>query len=97
MILPIQTALERVPKSLLEDSSDLGANASQTFRNVILPLAFAGVAAGSIFAFSSTLGDFIVPQMLGNSRFFTGQAVYFYQGTAEQHGPKPISGSSARR
>jgi putative spermidine/putrescine transport system permease protein len=82
MIVPIQTALERVPKSLLEASSDLGANAAQTFRNVILPLSFPGVVAGSIFTFSLTLGDFIVPQTLGNSRFFIGQAVYSYQGTA---------------
>jgi putative spermidine/putrescine transport system permease protein len=82
MIVPIQTALERVPKSLLEASSDLGANSAQTFRNVILPLAFPGVVAGSIFTFSLTLGDFIVPQTLGNSRFFIGQAVYSYQGTA---------------
>jgi len=82
MIVPIQTALERVPKSLLEASSDLGANAAQTFRSVILPLAFPGVIAGSIFTFSLTLGDFIVPQSLGNSRFFIGQAVYSYQGTA---------------
>ena len=82
MIVPIQTALERVPKSLIEASSDLGANASQTFRNVILPLAFPGVVAGSIFTFSLTLGDFIIPQVLGNSRFFIGQAVYSYQGTA---------------
>jgi putative spermidine/putrescine transport system permease protein len=82
MIVPIQTALERVPKSLLEASSDLGANAAQTFRNVILPLAFPGVVAGSIFTFSLTLGDFIVPQTLGNSKFFIGQAVYSYQGTA---------------
>jgi putative spermidine/putrescine transport system permease protein len=82
MIVPIQTALERVPKSLLEASSDLGANAAQTFRNVILPLAFPGVVAGSIFTFSLTLGDFIIPQVLGNSRFFIGQAVYSYQGTA---------------
>jgi len=82
MIVPIQTALERVPKSLLDASSDLGANAAQTFRNVILPLAFPGVVAGSIFTFSLTLGDFIIPQSLGNSRFFIGQAVYSYQGTA---------------
>jgi putative spermidine/putrescine transport system permease protein len=82
MIVPIMTALERVPKSLLEASSDLGANANQTFRNVILPLSFPGVVAGSIFTFSLTLGDFIIPQVLGNSRFFIGQAVYSYQGTA---------------
>lgn len=82
MIIPIQTALERVPGSLLEASSDLGARPLQTFRTVILPLAFPGVVAGSIFTFSLTLGDFIVPLSLGNSKFFIGQAVYSYQGTA---------------
>jgi len=82
MILPIQTALERVPNSLVEASSDLGARPLQTFRTVILPLAFPGVVAGSIFTFSLTLGDFIVPLTLGNSKFFIGQAVYSYQGTA---------------
>ena len=82
MIVPIQTALERVPKSLLEASSDLGARPAQTFRNVILPLALPGVVAGSIFTFSLTMGDFIVPQSLGTSRFFIGQAVYSHQGTA---------------
>jgi putative spermidine/putrescine transport system permease protein len=82
MIVPIQTALERVPKSLIEASSDLGANAAQTFRNVLLPLSLPGVVAGSIFTFSLTLGDFIIPQVLGNSRFFIGQAVYSYQGNA---------------
>jgi putative spermidine/putrescine transport system permease protein len=82
MIIPIQTALERVPDSLLEASGDLGARPAQTFRAVILPLAFPGVVAGSIFTFSLTLGDFIVPLSLGNSKFFIGQAVYSYQGTA---------------
>lgn len=82
MIIPIQTALERVPGSLLEASGDLGARPLQTFRTVILPLAFPGVVAGSIFTFSLTLGDFIVPLSLGNSKFFIGQAVYSYQGTA---------------
>jgi putative spermidine/putrescine transport system permease protein len=81
MIIPIQTALERVPGSLLEASSDLGAKPLQTFRTVILPLAFPGVIAGSIFTFSLTLGDFIVPLTLGNSKFFIGQAVFSYQGT----------------
>ncbi len=82
MVIPIQTALERVPSSLLEASSDLGAKPIQTFRNVILPLAFPGIVAGSIFTFSLTLGDFIIPLSLGNSKFFIGQAVYSYQGTA---------------
>ncbi len=82
MILPIETALERVPKSLLEASGDLGANGGQTFRNVILPLTLPGVVAGSIFTFSLTLGDFIVPSLFGNSSFFIGKAVLTYQGTS---------------
>ena len=82
MIIPIQTALERVPISLIEASSDLGANPAQTFRNVILPLAFPGVVAGSIFTFSLTLGDFIVPGLFGNSSYYIGRAVLSYQGTS---------------
>lgn len=82
MILPIQTALERVPKSLIEASGDLGATPSQTFRTVILPLSFPGVVAGSIFTFSLTLGDFIVPQLFGTSSFYIGKAVLTYQGTS---------------
>jgi putative spermidine/putrescine transport system permease protein len=82
MVLPIQAALERVPRSLLEASGDLGASSRQTFRHVILPLAFPGVVAGSIFTFSLTLGDFIVPSVLGNSSFFIGQAVLSHQGTS---------------
>ena len=82
MVLPIQAALERVPGSLLEASEDLGANALKTFRHITLPLAFPGVVAGSIFTFSLTLGDFIVPTVLGNSSFFIGQAVLSHQGTS---------------
>lgn len=81
MIIPIQTALERVPGSLVEASGDLGAKPLETFRTVILPLSFPGVIAGSIFTFSLTMGDFIIPLALGNSKFFIGQAVYSYQGT----------------
>jgi putative spermidine/putrescine transport system permease protein len=54
----------------------------QTFRSVILPLAFPGVVAGSIFTFSLTLGDYIVPYVVGTSSLFIGQAVYVHQGTA---------------
>ena len=82
MILPVQAALERVPSNILEASSDLGASRGQTLRHVILPLALPGVAAGSIFTYSLTLGDYIVPQIIGSSRRFIGQAVYAHQGTA---------------
>ncbi|HEA69339.1 MAG TPA: ABC transporter permease [Desulfobacterales bacterium] len=82
MVLPVHAALERVPPSLIEASSDLGAKPGQSFRNVIFPLAFPGVVAGSIFTFSLTLGDYIIPGIIGSSRFFIGQAVFAHQGTA---------------
>lgn len=82
MVLPIAAALERVPPSLLEASADLGGRNMQTFRHVILPLAFPGVVAGSIFTFSLTLGDFIIPGIIGNSARFIGRAVLEQQGTA---------------
>ncbi len=82
MILPIEAALERVPRSFIEASADLGARPKATFRHVILPLAVPGIAAGSIFTFSLTLGDYIIPNLIGNSRPFIGMVVYAYQGTA---------------
>jgi putative spermidine/putrescine transport system permease protein len=82
MVLPIVAALERVPRSLVEASADLGAGPAQTFRRVVLPLAFPGVVAGSIFTFSLTLGDYIIPGIIGGSQPFIGQAVFQHQGTA---------------
>ncbi|WP_449394858.1 ABC transporter permease [Devosia riboflavina] len=82
MILPIQASLERVPVNLIDASSDLGATPQQTFWKVIFPLALPGIIAGSIFTFSLTLGDYIIPQIIGSSRLFIGQAVYAQQGTA---------------
>jgi len=80
MILPIQASLERLPPNLLQASADLGARPAQTFRQVILPLSIPGIAAGSIFTFSLTLGDFIVPQLVGPPGYFIGSMVYAQQG-----------------
>ena len=82
MIIPVQAALERVSQDLTEAAADLGATPKQSFRMVLFPLALPGIVAGSIFTFSLTLGDYIVPQIVGNSRLFIGQAVYTQQGTA---------------
>ncbi|MFU0885092.1 MULTISPECIES: ABC transporter permease [Kluyvera] len=80
MILPVQAALERIPGSLLQASADLGARPRQTFRHVVVPMAIPGIAAGSIFTFSLTLGDFIVPQLVGPPGYFIGNMVYSQQG-----------------
>jgi putative spermidine/putrescine transport system permease protein len=81
VILPIYAALERIPSSMLEASSDLGAGWWRTFRKVILPLAFPGIVAGSIFAFSLTLGDYIAPNLVGNTQFI-GTVIYQSVGVA---------------
>jgi putative spermidine/putrescine transport system permease protein len=82
MVLPIMTALERVPRSYLEASADLGAKPPTTFRRVVWPLAIPGIAAGSIFTFSLTLGDYIIPTVIGDSSPFIGLAIYSQQGVA---------------
>ncbi len=80
MILPLITALERVPGSYLEAAGDLGARPGMTFRRIVIPLAKPGLVAGSIFTFSLTLGDFILPNMFGGSEYILGQMVYVQQG-----------------
>ncbi|HET7505412.1 MAG TPA: ABC transporter permease [Kofleriaceae bacterium] len=81
MILPMHAAIERVPAKLLEASADLGARPLQTFRSVLLPLAFPGVVAGSIFTFSLTLGDYIIPQLVGPPGLYIGTMVNLQQGS----------------
>ncbi len=81
MILPIQASIERIPANLIQASADLGATPRQTFFTVILPLAFPGVVAGSIFTFSLTLGDYIIPQLIGPSGLYIGTMVYTMQGS----------------
>ena len=82
MILPVQAAFERVPNSLLEASGDLGARQMTTFRKVSWPLGLPGIVAGSIFTFSLTLGDYIIPQLVGPSKPTIGLAIYQFQGVA---------------
>ncbi len=83
MILPVWTAMERVPDSLIEASADLGAKSWRTFRTVVLPLILPGVVAGSIFTFSLTLGDFITPLLVGGSNStLIGNVVYSEVGVA---------------
>jgi len=83
MILPVWSAMERVPDSLIEASADLGAKGWRTFRSVVLPLILPGVVAGSIFTFSLTLGDFITPLLVGgNESTLIGNVVYSEVGVA---------------
>jgi putative spermidine/putrescine transport system permease protein len=80
-MLPIYGALERVPHSYLEASGDLGAKGWLTFRRVVFPMIVPGIVAGSIFSFSLTLGDYIVPSLVGNTKFI-GNVIYDSVGVA---------------
>lgn len=75
MVLPLYAGLERIPPTLLEASGDLGAHAGTTFRRVVLPLVFPSLVAGSIFTFSLTLGDYIVPDLVSDAKFI-GNVIY---------------------
>jgi len=81
MILPVYAGLERIPGSLVEASADLGARPGHTFRRVILPLAVPALVAGSIFTFSLTLGDYITPPLVMDTKFI-GNVIYDNQGVA---------------
>ncbi|HLM93068.1 MAG TPA: ABC transporter permease, partial [Gaiellaceae bacterium] len=83
MILPVYAAMERIPDSYLEASTDLGAKGWRTTRSIVLPLAFPGIVAGSIFTFALTLGDYITPTLVGGaSSQFIGNVVYASVGIA---------------
>jgi putative spermidine/putrescine transport system permease protein len=83
MIIPVYAALERVPDSLLEAAADLGARRWRAVRDIVLPLVVPGLAAGSIFTFSLTLGDYITPILVGGaSSQFIGNVVYSNIGIA---------------
>lgn len=86
MILPIYAGLDRLPPSLLEAAGDLGARPLRTFRSVILPMLIPSVAAGAIFTFSLTLGDYIVPRIVNNGieRFMFGTSIDSVLGAPNQ-------------
>ncbi|HEX3264813.1 MAG TPA: ABC transporter permease [Candidatus Limnocylindrales bacterium] len=81
MVLPLYAGLERIPRSLLEASSDLGGRSWTTFRRIVFPLAFPGLVAGSIFTFSLTLGDYITPTLFSGEQFI-GNVIYSNVGVA---------------
>jgi putative spermidine/putrescine transport system permease protein len=81
MVLPLYAGLERIPRSLLDASGDLGGRPWTTFRRVVLPLALPALVAGSIFTFSLTLGDYITPTLVSSTQFI-GNVVYNNVGVA---------------
>jgi len=76
MVIPVFAAFERVPDSLIDVSSDLGASDWSTLRLVVAPLVFPGIAAGSIFTFSLSLGDYIAVTIVGGKTQMLGNIIY---------------------
>lgn len=82
MILPIHAGFEKVPDSLLEASSDLGAKPLKTMRLIMLPILVPSIIAGTIFTFSLSLGDYITAQIVGGKTQMLGTVVYANVGAA---------------
>ncbi|WP_428030947.1 ABC transporter permease [Ancylobacter sp.] len=78
-ILPIYLALDRIPANYLAAAADLGATPGQMLRDVVLPLGRPGIAAGAVFTFILTFGDFVTPQMVGGVQGFTFGRIVFSQ------------------
>jgi putative spermidine/putrescine transport system permease protein len=76
MVIPVYAGFERIPRSLFEASADLGAGAGRTVRSVLVPLVFPAIAAGSIFTFSLTLGDYIAVQLVGGKTQLLANVIY---------------------
>jgi putative spermidine/putrescine transport system permease protein len=76
MVIPLYAGFEKLPRSLLEASADLGAASLRTLRSVILPLVFPALAAGSIFTFSLTLGDYIAVGIVGGKTQLLANVIY---------------------
>jgi len=76
MILPVYASLDRLPNSLIDASGDLGAKAGRTFLSVMLPIILPGIAAGSIFTFSLSMGDYIAVELVGGDLQLLGNAIY---------------------
>ena len=68
MFLPLYASIEKIDNSLIHASNDLGGNKIVTFLKITLPLSFPGILGGSILVFIPSLGNFIVPDLLGGAK-----------------------------
>jgi ABC-type spermidine/putrescine transport system permease subunit I len=82
MILPVYAGLERLPNSLIEASSDLGAGSGRTIRSIVIPIILPSIIAGTIFTFSLSLGDYIAVQLVGSKTQLIGNAIFANIGAA---------------
>jgi putrescine transport system permease protein len=66
-VLPMYAVLEKLPQDLLAAAADLGARPSYVFRTVTLPLSLAGIVSGAILVFVPAVGEYVIPELVGNS------------------------------
>ncbi len=76
MVLPVYTALAGMPESLVDAAADLGAKPWRTFRDVMVPILWPAIVAGSVFTFSLSMGDYITVQLVGGTAQMLGNVVY---------------------
>lgn len=83
MVLPIYTSLEKMDWRLVEAAFDLGANRWKALRRIIIPLAMPGIVAGCILVFIPSLGNYIIPELLGGGKsLMIGNLIQLQFGTA---------------
>jgi spermidine/putrescine transport system permease protein len=68
MILPLYASMDRMDRSLLEAATNLGASRFRAFRDITFPLTLPGAMIGAIFVFVPSLGNFVVPELLGGGK-----------------------------
>ena len=68
MILPLYAALDRLDRSVLEAAADLGATATERFFKVTVPLTKGGILSGSVLVFAPSIGEYLVPELLGGAK-----------------------------
>jgi len=95
MIIPIFSALDKMDSSYIESSMDLGANHLITFKNIVLPQAMPGIIAGVVFVFIPTIGNFMVPDILGGPDTYMIGNVITAQFTSARNWPLGSAFSSA--
>jgi spermidine/putrescine transport system permease protein len=86
MVIPIYTALEKMPQEYLEASRDLGATRWQTFVHVTLPFSMSGVLTGFFLVFIPAFGEFVIPQLMGGGKYmYVGSLISYYYLTTQNN------------
>lgn len=81
MVLPLVTALQKIDDSLLRASQNLGGNSWFTWWNVVMPISLPGAFAGAQLVFAAVLSDYVIPSLMGSTRFQLLAPAIYYEAT----------------